>query len=658
MPVELKQGSTPTVMIGPFLLPADGNTPVAGLTTSDSLIFLSKNGANTAVKHDTTDLAIDGGTGAALCHYKVVLDATDTDTLGNLRVMTHVSATHLPVWQDFAIVTADYWDSKYAAVVLGQAGAQAAIVANNLDHLCKTATAAADMTTEITDNTILSRVLGNGDTSTFVPSTDGLHAMAYDMLNFATLDEVGVALRDTPIGTAAADSVGAAIANALADTDELQAEWVDGGRLDLILDIIAADTTTDIPATITTMQGNVTSILEDTGTTIPATLAGAATTDDVAVAVRDKAIAGAAASSVGAAIASILDDTGTAGVVLAADAITAAKIADNAIAAEHLAAGAIDIATFAADVGTTALASNPLALAAAKGAHDAPVANYVIASTFGKYLGGAPAGVTLAADVADLHTDIGALATTADMAAAVRDVAITGAAADSVGAAIASTLADTNELQTNQGNWLTATGFALATELAKVPKSDSNVTWNNTALASINAEVDTALNTAIPGSPTGDSINERIATMDGTGVNVYTVTNGAITANAIANAAIDNATFAADVGTTALATNIIATAAAKAWDAAVADHSTAVTFGKYLGGAPAGVTLAADIATIDANVDTITADTTKMRKIMTNSTVEDPATETLTVYDDDDSVYGTFTWDEVTKTRSDFIVSA
>lgn len=56
---------------------------------------------------------------------------------------------------------------------------------------------------------------------------------------------------------------------------------------------------------------------------------------------------------------------------------------------------------------------------------------------------------------------------------------------------------------------------ATAAELAKVPKSDSTVTWNATALASINAEVDTALNTAIPGSPTANSINERIATMDG-----------------------------------------------------------------------------------------------------------------------------------------------
>jgi len=54
-------------------------------------------------------------------------------------------------------------------------------------------------------------------------------------------------------------------------------------------------------------------------------------------------------------------------------------------------------------------------------------------------------------------------------------------------------LVDTNDLQTNQGNWLTATGFSTAAEMAKVPKSDSTVTWNATALASINTQCDTAL---------------------------------------------------------------------------------------------------------------------------------------------------------------------
>ena len=37
---------------------------------------------------------------------------------------------------------------------------------------------------------------------------------------------------------------------------------------------------------------------------------------------------------------------------------------------------------------------------------------------------------------------------------------------------------------------------------------------NDLTAAQVNAEVDTALNTAIPGSPTADSINERLATVD------------------------------------------------------------------------------------------------------------------------------------------------
>jgi hypothetical protein len=48
--------------------------------------------------------------------------------------------------------------------------------------------------------------------------------------------------------------------------------------------------------------------------------------------------------------------------------------------------------------------------------------------------------------------------------------------------------------------------------------SSGSVTITSTQamnLTNVNAEVDTALNTAIPGSPTADSINERVATMDG-----------------------------------------------------------------------------------------------------------------------------------------------
>lgn len=48
----------------------------------------------------------------------------------------------------------------------------------------------------------------------------------------------------------AIEAAGSHLALILADTGELQTDWVNGGRLDLIMDIIAADTTTDIPGLI------------------------------------------------------------------------------------------------------------------------------------------------------------------------------------------------------------------------------------------------------------------------------------------------------------------------------------------------------------------------------------------------------------------------
>jgi len=113
------------------------------------------------------------------------------------------------------------WNAAWDAEV--QSEAEDAIVANNLDHLCKTATVGADMTAEVADNTIISRILANGDTSAFDPSTDGLQP-----------------LRDTaPHGTAMRGTDNAATAAALTTHD---------GKLDTVdtnVDSILADTGTD-----------------------------------------------------------------------------------------------------------------------------------------------------------------------------------------------------------------------------------------------------------------------------------------------------------------------------------------------------------------------------------------------------------------------------
>jgi hypothetical protein len=123
------------------------------------------------------------------------------------------------------------WNASWDAEV--ESEANDALVALNLDHLCKVATAAADMTTEVVDNSILSRVLSNGDTSVFDPSTDGLQPTRDQIV---TIDGI-------------TDDI-------LVDTGELQTEWVDGGRLDLLIDAIKTKTdglnftSTDVKATL------------------------------------------------------------------------------------------------------------------------------------------------------------------------------------------------------------------------------------------------------------------------------------------------------------------------------------------------------------------------------------------------------------------------
>jgi len=52
-------------------------------------------------------------------------------------------------------------------------------------------------------------------------------------------------------------------------------------------------------------------------------------------------------------------------------------------------------------------------------------------------------------------------------------------------------------------------------DIAKVPHSDGTATFNATALASVNAEVDTALNTAVPLTPTANSLNDILSKLDG-----------------------------------------------------------------------------------------------------------------------------------------------
>lgn len=196
--------------------------------------------------------------------------------------------------------------------------------------------------------------------------------------------------------------------------------------------------------------------------------------------------------------ASILADTGTDGVVLAADAITAAKIADNAFANEHFAAGALTSAeiTSAAGCAVASIANDAIKAATIEnGAIDSAtfaanaITSTVIADdaiTAAKINTGAITADAFAADAivaATLATDCitddaiatGAIASTAFAAGAITNAAVADdvdvnaktvtsgiiatdvwnaltasyGGAGTYGQAVEDTLADTNELQSD-----------------------------------------------------------------------------------------------------------------------------------------------------------------------------------------------------------------
>lgn len=104
----LKQSTSVDVPIGPFLDSTDANTIESGLTLTQPDIRLKKNGGAWAQKNAAQTLSHEENG-----YYEVTLDATDTNTLGLLRLAVHESGA-LPVWDDFLVLPANVYDSLIA----------------------------------------------------------------------------------------------------------------------------------------------------------------------------------------------------------------------------------------------------------------------------------------------------------------------------------------------------------------------------------------------------------------------------------------------------------------------------------------------------------------------------------------------------------------
>lgn len=100
------------VLIGPFVDSTDGNTAETGLTIDAADIRLSKNGANIVGKNS------GGGTHDELGYYTITLDATDTNTVGRLQLMVHMSGA-LPVYHEYQVLEEAVFDNLFASSAPG-----------------------------------------------------------------------------------------------------------------------------------------------------------------------------------------------------------------------------------------------------------------------------------------------------------------------------------------------------------------------------------------------------------------------------------------------------------------------------------------------------------------------------------------------------------
>jgi len=105
----LKQSTAYTFRFGPFVDDTDGKTAETGLTIEDSHIRVSKAGANFIDKNETTNAAHDEAG-----FYVVILNTTDTNTVGELQIACHMSGA-LPVFKTFQVVEEAIYDAVFAA---------------------------------------------------------------------------------------------------------------------------------------------------------------------------------------------------------------------------------------------------------------------------------------------------------------------------------------------------------------------------------------------------------------------------------------------------------------------------------------------------------------------------------------------------------------
>lgn len=314
------------VPLGYFVDSTDGNTEETALTIANTDIKIWKTGATTLANKNS-----GGATHISNGVYYAVLDATDTDTLGPLVVFVHVTgalAVRLeccvldePVY-DAMVANTDNWDVNVVQW-LGTAAATptvAGVPEVDLTHVAGAAVSAASAQLGVNVVQLSGDATAADNAEAFFDGTG--YAGTGNVIPTVT-SVTAIAAGGITAGSIATDAIGAA---------ELAADAVAEIAAAVAAPTAAtiADAVWDEDATAHQTTGTFGQAIGDPG----------ADTNTIYKAV----VTDATGATVGVDVAAVLDDTGTAGVVvasLATGSITASVIAANAIGASELAADAV-----------------------------------------------------------------------------------------------------------------------------------------------------------------------------------------------------------------------------------------------------------------------------------------------------------------------------
>lgn len=404
-----------------------------------------------------------GATHDELGYYNVPLDTTDTNTLGTLKVIVSESGA-LPVFADFMVITAEAYDTlcgtdHFTVDLNGTPSVNVAQISGD--------SAAADNLESYCDGTTAQpvNVTQIGGTA---QSATNLKDFADTGYNPTTHKVQGVVLTDT----------------CTTNTDMRGTDNAYTGT---------PPTVTAIRQEMDTNSTQLAAILTDTGTTLDGKL---------------DAIAGYLDTEV----AAILEDTGTTipGLINALNDLSAQDVWEYVTRTLTSAGSGGATAQEVWEYATRTLTANtnlniPSAADNADAVWDEAIADHTTGTTFG----GKNQRVVPSETLNDYKADVSGLATSAALA--------------TVDGNVDSILADTNELQTNQGNWLTATGFSthsaadvwsVATR-ALTDKAGFTISGTKTTLDALNdissGDVSTACGTALTSydPPTATEMNAR-----------------------------------------------------------------------------------------------------------------------------------------------------